>query len=328
MTSDRDIERVLDHWFTERPAGVADRVLDEVADRLAHQPQRAAWRLRPWRFPTMSTSMKLVAVGAALIAVVVGSAVFLGGGSAPSTMPSPGPTVASVSTMCEDDLAGCAGTLMDGSHRSTNLVPPLKYETTGGSWSNVIDTRHVYKIDSTREPTPGYPTIIVWSDASIADQEVSCSTDPDPVRGRAAADWIEFVTTHPGLVATDRVELSIGQTAHQFEVSVATDWTQTCPFHRGPYVTLLTQRVEDHVAEYGVPSDERLLFTVVDIGERTVVIQSYGPTDEAEFDRIMEPIRAMIESFALCGPAVAFGPCSGPGAPPPMPSASAVPASS
>jgi len=25
MTSDRDIERVLDHWFTERPTQVADR---------------------------------------------------------------------------------------------------------------------------------------------------------------------------------------------------------------------------------------------------------------------------------------------------------------
>ena len=34
MTSERDIERILDHWFTERPTQVADRVLDEVADRI------------------------------------------------------------------------------------------------------------------------------------------------------------------------------------------------------------------------------------------------------------------------------------------------------
>jgi hypothetical protein len=31
MTSERDIERVLDHWFAERPTQVADRVLEEVA---------------------------------------------------------------------------------------------------------------------------------------------------------------------------------------------------------------------------------------------------------------------------------------------------------
>ena len=44
MTNDRDIERILDHWLAERPTQVADRVLDEVADRIARHPQRPAWR--------------------------------------------------------------------------------------------------------------------------------------------------------------------------------------------------------------------------------------------------------------------------------------------
>ena len=83
--------------------------------------------------------------------------------------------------------------------------------------------------------------------------------------------------------------------------------------------------MEDQVAEYGVPADERLLLTVVDIGQRTVVIQSYGPADATEFDRTMEPIRAIIDSFNMCGPGVGYGPCSGPGAPPPMPSVSVAP---
>ena len=250
----------------------------------------------------MSTSFKLVAVGAALLAVLVGGSLFLGGGAAPapspSPSPSPTPTLAASPTVCEDGLPGCAGMLTGGSHRATNLVPPLKYETAGGLWANVIDLPDVYKIDSMSDPTPGYPYILVWTNASIADQEVPCSTDPDPTRGRAAADWIELVTTHPGIVATDPVEFSIsGRPARQVELSIAADWTQTCPDHAGPYVTLLTQRVEDQVAEYGLPSDERLLLTVVDIGNRTVVIQSYGPPDATEFGRTMEPIRAIIDSF-------------------------------
>ena len=101
MTSERDIERLLDRWFTERPTQVADRVIDDVAARIVRQPQRAAWRLRPWRFPSMSTPIKLVAVGAALLVVILGGAVFIGGGSgpvqpAPTATPSPSP-VASVS---------------------------------------------------------------------------------------------------------------------------------------------------------------------------------------------------------------------------------------
>ena len=45
MTSERDIERILDHWFAERPTQVADRVLDAVSDRIGRQSQRPSWRL-------------------------------------------------------------------------------------------------------------------------------------------------------------------------------------------------------------------------------------------------------------------------------------------
>jgi len=324
MTERSDIDRVLRHWLDDGPSTMPDRVVDVVAGRIARQRQRPAWRL-PWRLPKMSSAMKLAVIGTALLTVLIGGAVLLGGGPGPSPTPSPAPTPAPSRIDCEDGLAGCAGMLIDGAHRSTNLVPPVKYETTGGSWANVIDLPDIYKVDSMSDPAPGHPYIIVWTNASIADQGAACSTDPDPIRGRAAADWIELVTTHPGIVATDSIDLSIsGRPARQFELVVTPGWTQTCPGHAGPYVMLLTQRVEDQVAEYGVAADARLLLTVVDIGQRTVVIQSYGPTDPTEFDRTMEPIRAIIDTFAMCGPAVGSGPCSGPGAPP-LPSVSAVP---
>ena len=323
MTDRTDIDHVMRHWLDDGPPSMPDRVLGVVAERIALEHQRPARRPQPWRFP-MSTPIKLVAVSAALLAALAGGAV-LGIGAPPAPSPSPTPTLVSSAIDCEDGLPGCAGMLVSGPHRSTNLVPPLEYETAGGSWANVIDVSDIYKIDSMSDPTPGDPYILVWTNASIADQDVSCSTDPDPTRGRAAADWTELVTTHPGIVVSDPVELSIsGRPAHQFELSVASGWTRTCPDHTGPYVTLLTQRVEDQVAEYGVPSDGRLLLTVVDVGQRTVVIQSYGPESASEFDRTMEPVRSIIDSFAMCGPSVGFGPCSGPGAPP-IPTTSAAP---
>ena len=45
MTSERDIERILDLWFADGPTQAPDRVLDVVADRIGRQPQRPAWRL-------------------------------------------------------------------------------------------------------------------------------------------------------------------------------------------------------------------------------------------------------------------------------------------
>ena len=67
MTSNRDIERVLDHWFAEHPVDVADRVLDDVAGRISRERQRPAWRA-PWRDAAMNP---LVKVGAAIAAVVL-----------------------------------------------------------------------------------------------------------------------------------------------------------------------------------------------------------------------------------------------------------------
>jgi len=67
MTSNRDIERVLDHWFAEHPVDVADRVLDDVAGRISRERQRPAWRV-PWRDAAMNP---LVKAGAAVAAVVL-----------------------------------------------------------------------------------------------------------------------------------------------------------------------------------------------------------------------------------------------------------------
>ena len=51
MTADRDIERLLDPWFSDGPTEAPDRVIDRIADRIERQPQRHAWRLqrRPYR---------------------------------------------------------------------------------------------------------------------------------------------------------------------------------------------------------------------------------------------------------------------------------------
>ena len=84
MNDDRDLDRLLDAWFAEGPVQVADRVVDGTANRIARQRQLPAWRLRSWRFPTMSTPIKLVAIGAALLAVLVGGAVIIRGTAPPA----------------------------------------------------------------------------------------------------------------------------------------------------------------------------------------------------------------------------------------------------
>jgi len=75
MTSERDIERLLDRWFADRPTEVSERVLDGVADRIGRQPQHPAWRVFR-RDAHVNTYLKpLLAIAAIVVVVVAGFAV-------------------------------------------------------------------------------------------------------------------------------------------------------------------------------------------------------------------------------------------------------------
>ena len=99
MTRERDIDRILDLWFAERPTEVPDRVLDEVAERIGRRSQQPAW-LTLWRDSHVNTYLKITAaVAAVLIVAVVGWNLLPSsspsiGGSGPTAVstPSPAPT--------------------------------------------------------------------------------------------------------------------------------------------------------------------------------------------------------------------------------------------
>ncbi len=95
MTHERDIDRLLDHWFSDGPTVAPDRVLDVVADRIGRQSQRPAWRL-DWRHLRMNTTLKLAtAIAAVAIVAILGYNLLpgsSGGVGGPGPTPSPTPT--------------------------------------------------------------------------------------------------------------------------------------------------------------------------------------------------------------------------------------------
>jgi hypothetical protein len=103
MTRDREIERVLERWFSEGPTRMPDHVFTTVIDRIDRVPQRRFARLMT-RLTSMTSPIRITALAAAT-AVVVG--VLVGTGlvgmprgnvgnpptSSPSAPPSPSPSV-------------------------------------------------------------------------------------------------------------------------------------------------------------------------------------------------------------------------------------------
>ena len=72
MTSQRELDSLLDAFFAGGPDQVADRVIDAALDQIEHTTQRRALRL-PWRLPPMNTPIRL-ATAAVIGVLVVGGA--------------------------------------------------------------------------------------------------------------------------------------------------------------------------------------------------------------------------------------------------------------
>jgi hypothetical protein len=156
MIDDRDLNRLLDTWFADGPVQVADRVIDGTANRIARQHQLPAWRLRSWRFPTMSTPLKLVLIGAALVAALAAGAVLVGGGSriadptpTPSPTPSPSPTPTASPTAVYpawfSQQSDGAGILPAGSQTTRRFLGGSTFNVPAG-WVNDGDYAPVYTL--------------------------------------------------------------------------------------------------------------------------------------------------------------------------------------
>jgi hypothetical protein len=264
QTQQRDIERLLDGWFETGPSRASDRVLVVVADRVHRQTQRPRW-LVEWRRSNVSTPIKVALLAAALALAAIGGALLIAGRSqsipTPSTRPSAQPGF-----KC-DDFSPCAGNLEAGTHSSSVFQPVVTYDVPIG-WRNTFDGPDHYIIDTLDMPAP---TIVVKSDVAIPEQNDTCGPARKEGVGNGVEDWVSFLTTHPGLVASDPRPVVIGgRSATQITVTRATSWTKTCG-EPEPIVVLITQNSPVPTWTYWMGANAATL-TLVDANGETVII--------------------------------------------------------
>lgn len=113
MNDRADIDRVLEVWLGDGPSRMPDRVVDIVAARISHQPQRPSWRGLTWRANHMNGSLRIAAVLAAVLVIgLVGFGLFGPRGSesvgapggSPTTAPSASPAPSSAAPSPTFDL--------------------------------------------------------------------------------------------------------------------------------------------------------------------------------------------------------------------------------
>ena len=307
MTHDRDLDRLLDAWLADGPADPPDRVLDSVASRISRQSQRPGWRLA-LRETHVTTYLKPIAAIAAVLTIAVFGVYLvrepsgIGGPvptptptpvSTPSPTPDPVPTPTPVT--CDDGTTtSCAGRLEPGTHSSTAFQPALTF-TAAEAWTNTFDIARTYNL----KPVPHIFDAQVLSQLAIPEQNADCSPAARAGAGSTVADWVEFITTHPGLVVTSSKPVTIaGHEGRQIQFKVADDWTGRCPNSLGPAVVVFT--------DSGTPpqrsvwfDDHRVTVWLLDVDGTTVaILVASGPSLNAN-DEAVAALLPVLESMTF-----------------------------
>jgi hypothetical protein len=300
MTRERDIERLLDTWFRDGPTEAPDRIVDAVADQIGRQSQRPAWRL-DWR-PFVNPTAKLAAgLAAVLVVGFVGWQLLpggsgSGGGSLPTAVPTavtptPSPTPSATPFPC-DAGSGCAGKLDAGAHLTAQFTPQFSYTVADAGWTNPVDHPELYQLDSSR----GY--ILVVAHPAIAERTAACEETPTEGYGTAPADWIQFVSDHPGLETTRVQSVTIGGYRGQsVDLASLTSWTSPCAADdfMPNLVQFIVSSEPSPLGIYGVATGVPIRLIALDVLGETVLITFYG--NDGRFSTSVERAQAVIDTM-------------------------------
>ena len=200
MTPQRDIGPILERWFVDGVDQMPDRVYLAVLDRVDRQDQRPSWRLHPWRFPAMPTPIKLVAIGAVLLAVLLGGAVFLGGGSGPTPTSAPTPTPRPSPTASPAPAATPRTSRMEvqGDSASWTAVVPAGW--TGGGGGRLVAP----------EGFAGPTGISVGASGAVNVPSDPCDGVGKVSEAASPADVVVALESRDDLVVSDPIDVTLG----------------------------------------------------------------------------------------------------------------------
>ena len=243
MTSEHDIQRVLDRWFTERPTEVSERVLEEVAGRISRQRQRPALRL-PWMDVEMNPIFKVgAAVAAVVLIAVIGYNLLPGqegvAGPAPTATPSPTPSPTPVVEAMPEE-----GILPAGTYRASPFTSvPLNVTFTVPEGWRAFQNWAILGPNGTEAPGGigvGFLKVDgVFRDPCHWDVDGSGSfTQPGDVSvGPSVDDLVAALQANESYTTSDPVPVSVGSYAgRRIDVHVPTnlDVADLAACDRGP----------------------------------------------------------------------------------------------
>jgi hypothetical protein len=300
MTQQRDIERLLDHWFSDGPDQAPDRVVDIVTDRIERQSQRPAWRLQRRPFPVNIYAKLAVAAAAVLIVAVVGYNLLPGpstgvGGPAspaPSSAPpaSASPSAASSPSavfppwFTASDGGAAAGILPAGTATTRSFAPGFTFTVPEG-WVNSGDQLGFYGLFP---DTLANQTEFAASGAFAHEIGIGPNDSPyfvcdawEDHRG-TSAEMVASMVANEALATSEPIDVAIGGlTGKQIDARLDPSWTESCPGDPPTY-------------DLG---DTRTRAILLDSPDRGVIVIFVASLHSAGHEAFLAEAMPIIESF-------------------------------
>jgi len=297
MTQQRDIERLLDRWFSDGPSQAPDRVMDIVTDRIERQSQRPAWRLQGRPFSVNAYVKLAVAAAAVLIVAVVGYNLLPGqstnlAGPAPTASPTAAPTAPSTrpspsasfpAWFTPESGSDGAGILSSGRQTTRSFSPAFTYTVPAG-WVNHSDSTYFGLFRDTSANQAEFARSGETADGifmGFVDSPYFVCKGLENNRG-TAAEMAAAAAANDILVVSDVADVTVGGlTGKRFDVRIDPNWDGNCPG-------------DPPGSDY---ADGRTRVFLLDVPGRGVLVIFLGSLHAAGHEAFLAQAMPIVESF-------------------------------
>jgi hypothetical protein len=142
---------------------------------------------------------------------------------------------------------------------------------------------------------PGSADLMALS--SVVPARADCSARPKPGVGTSSDAMTSWLSSHPALVATAPVDVTLGAASGSWvDVVLADDWEQSCP----DGLTLVTGQ-PDGEEGWEISANEKIRFYVLDVPSGDTVTIVIGDRSPEAFDEAIDEAASVVESFEFTG---------------------------
>ncbi len=212
--------------------------------------------------------------------VVVAALVVAGCGAAATPAPS-GPTA-----------------LAPGTYSSRSFQPAVTFTLPAGWW-NPADSATYLALQPVASDLAG---IHLFRDPQPASQDPSCPTTAEPNVGATSVALATWIRGLPGLSVGGPLLVTVGGLQGvRLEVSIAKDWTASCPFANGlPTVPLFVGA--DGQLRWVAAGSERLRLDLLDVPGGGTVVVDVDAFDGALWDQLQADAAPIVASLHFAAP--------------------------